>query len=263
MRGALLRRQRPRGLVVHLITASAIFSVAMPTMASNSIGIATSAAFDLLNRSGSTLSVLVSLRGSESAGSAMIADEGRTGRIEGVAYYEMGGSHGVEVAAPSTTTYQCDPCTTPLAYKFAEVTRRLRPGRHVVIGVQNLTIRMTIPHGVQVRRYAGYATSRGDTRGVTTSAGESVDLTSVQVASFTFAALPSLSGRSIVFASVPCDGAGIGGATLRGGSNPETLSCGDRADDFFSALRTTKWGLAGRVTGETGLRVRLAALRLT
>lgn len=176
-------------------------------------------------------------------------------------FWEFGGSHGVEVASGSGVV-NCSPCITPGVATVVDIERQLLPGHHLVIGGAGVRMTTAANRAVRLTHAARYAATRGDAQGIATAAGEGVDATAVEAADFHVAALPNLPGPSIVLASIPCDAAGTGSATLSDGRAKTALNCQNNYLVQSLARSSSRWTLNGSVTGLTGFRTRLAALVL-
>ena len=248
-----------RRLTALAAAASALLGA---TVASAAPAGATAAnAYDLVNTRASASTVAVTLSAGSGLATALVVEEDAHRRIVDWSYYEFGGSDGVQVST-SSAQQSCSPCSTPLASQTVVVSRSLPPGYHIFLGASGATVSTRLGRGVRTRHYAGYASTEGDTQRIDTAAGQDADQTAVEAGQFTSAALPRLSGPSLVLASVPCDAAGSGTATLRGGSRPVAMDCADTYLIDASASRATTWSLSGAVTGLSGLRTRLVGIVL-
>jgi hypothetical protein len=188
----------------------------------------------------------------------MVVEEAARHHLVDVSYYEFGGSGGIEIVSRGQRL-GCDACATPLSDRVVQIARSLPPGHHLVIGLSNLHMSGGARGNIKVTRFLGYAATEGDSTSADTSAGQAADGTAVESAVFTNASLPRLKSRSIAFASLPCEAAGRGSATLRGTSTAE-MNCANNYLLSASASSATSWSLRGSVTGVTGIRIRLAAL---
>ena len=248
-------RRRTALAVAAACLLSTVAASAVPAVASGG------SAYDFANTRGTASSLAVTLSAGSSLATALVVEEDAHRRVVDWSYYEFGGSEGVEIST-SSGRQGCSPCPTPLASQTVVVSRTLRPGHHIVLGTSGVSIATRLGKGVRTRRFGSYAVSEGDTQRIDTSAAEAADQTAVEAGRFSSAALPRLSGPSLVLASLPCEAAGIGTATLRGGSRAIDMNCTDTYLTDTSASRPTTWSLAGDVSGVTGLRVRLVGIVL-
>jgi hypothetical protein len=246
-----------------LAAAGLVLSLSPGWAAASAVSATTpSSAIDLTNVSGHAVTVhVVATAVSDDLATAMAAELAPNRHLIDFSFWEFGGSHGVEIVGGSGSL-ACTPCITPGVQQSVNIDRVLLPGHHLLIGGAGVRMTAAANHALRASHGARYASTQGDTRGIATAAGESADATAAEAGTFNTAMLPDLPGPTIVLASIPCDAAGTGSATLSDGRSGAALNCQNNYLAQTFTPRSSRWALHGAVTGITGLRTRLAALVL-